>query len=156
MILNDIKPIGIALKNFKTEKVKLLYKLTYDDDEEFTREGVHNFCGFTFSTDSEEFSIKLKDIQKKFSYNEIVTILNILSISIEGNKSELCKSILSLLTNLNELLLMVASGANESDSENETNDSSMQTDSMRKNLDLEINKMHVETEVKIKYNLCQF
>ncbi|GFY20196.1 elongation factor 2 [Trichonephila clavipes] len=39
---------------------------------------------------------------------------------------------------------MAASGANESDSENETNDSSMQADSMGKNLDLEINKMHVD------------
>ncbi|GFV08172.1 transposon Ty3-G Gag-Pol polyprotein [Trichonephila clavipes] len=144
MILNDIKPIGIALKNFKTETVKLLYKLIYDDDdEEFTRKRVRNFCGFTFSTDSEECSIKLKDIQKKFSYNEIVTISNILNISIEANKSELCKNILSLLTNLNELLT-AASGANETDSENETNDSSMQADSMGKNLDLEINKMHVD------------
>ncbi|GFX76090.1 transposon Ty3-I Gag-Pol polyprotein [Trichonephila clavipes] len=39
---------------------------------------------------------------------------------------------------------MAASGANESDSENEMNDSSMQADSMGKNLDLEINKMHVD------------
>ncbi|GFU55346.1 transposon Ty3-G Gag-Pol polyprotein [Trichonephila clavipes] len=139
-----MKPIGIALKNFKTEKVKLLYKLICEDDEEFTRKRLRNFCGFTFLRDSEEFTIKLKDIQKKFSYNEIVTISNIFNISIEGNKSELCKRILSLLTNLNELLLMASSGANESDSENGTNDSSMQADSMGKNLDLEINKMHVD------------
>ncbi|GFX52751.1 uncharacterized protein TNCV_2921931 [Trichonephila clavipes] len=39
---------------------------------------------------------------------------------------------------------MAASGANESDSENETNDSSMQADSMEKNLNLEINKMPVD------------
>ncbi|GFT20774.1 retrovirus-related Pol polyprotein from transposon 297 [Trichonephila clavipes] len=48
---------------------------------------------------------------------------------------------------------MVASGANESDSENETNGSSMQADSMGKNLDLEINKMHVDNGkdlVKVK------
>ncbi|GFV16509.1 transposon Tf2-6 polyprotein [Trichonephila clavipes] len=45
---------------------------------------------------------------------------------------------------------MVDSGANESDSENETNDSSMQADSKGKNLDLEINKMHVENGSKNK------
>ncbi|GFX34665.1 retrovirus-related Pol polyprotein from transposon 297 [Trichonephila clavipes] len=48
---------------------------------------------------------------------------------------------------------MASSGANESDSENETNDSSMQADIMGKNLDLEINKMHVDNGSQNKTEL---
>ncbi|GFW00510.1 transposon Tf2-6 polyprotein [Trichonephila clavipes] len=53
---------------------------------------------------------------------------------------------------------MATSGADESDSENETNDSSMQADSMGKNLDLEINKMHVDDiqidDLKCNVEIC--
>ncbi|GFX86342.1 retrovirus-related Pol polyprotein from transposon 297 [Trichonephila clavipes] len=48
---------------------------------------------------------------------------------------------------------MEASGTYESDSENETNDSSMQADSMGKNLDLEINKIHVDNGSQNKKNI---
>ncbi|GFY45068.1 hypothetical protein TNIN_420771 [Trichonephila inaurata madagascariensis] len=73
-------------------------------------------------------------------------MLNILNISIKGNKSELCNSILSLLTNLNELLFK-SEGTSLSKSEDEINEnrnksySSMQADGVEKIFDLEINEM---------------
>ncbi|GFR10799.1 uncharacterized protein LOC105661967 [Trichonephila clavata] len=113
MILNDIKSIIIALKNFKTEKIKLLYKFIYDEDGDHSnRKRLRNFCGFDFAIDSNEFRNKLGDVKKKVSYNEIITITNILNISIEGNKAELCKNLLSLLTDTSQLAVM-ASDANE-------------------------------------------
>ncbi|GFR05742.1 uncharacterized protein LOC105661967 [Trichonephila clavata] len=135
MILNDIKSISIALKNFKTEKIKLLYKFIYDEDGDHSnRKRLRNFCGFDFTIDSDEFRNKLKYVKKKFAFDEIITISNILNISIEGNKA-----LLSLLTDMNQLAVM-ASDANESESESETSQnkknsySFMQSDTIGKKI----------------------
>ncbi|GFS86204.1 elongation factor 2 [Trichonephila clavipes] len=64
----------------------------YDDErDKFDREELRSFYGSTFTIDSDEFSIKLKDVQK-FSYNERVTISSMRNISIEENKSKFCKT----------------------------------------------------------------
>ncbi|GFQ65313.1 transposon Ty3-G Gag-Pol polyprotein [Trichonephila clavata] len=143
MILNDIKSISIALKNFKTEKIKLLYKFIYDEDGDHSnRKRLRNLCGFDFTIDSDEFRNKLRDGKKMLSFNEIITISNVLNISIEGNKAELCKNLLSFLTDISQLEVM-ASDANELESESQSSQnknnihSSMQADTIGKKSDSE-------------------
>ncbi|GFU72105.1 hypothetical protein TNCV_3858771 [Trichonephila clavipes] len=43
------------------KKVKLIYKLIYDDDEEFNRNRLRNFCGFAFTIDNSDEDIKLSE-----------------------------------------------------------------------------------------------
>lgn len=49
MILNNTNSASIALKNYKTEKIKLLHKFIFDDN------GNRGFHGFDFSIDNDEF-----------------------------------------------------------------------------------------------------
>lgn len=140
MILNDIKEISVALKNCKFEKIKILHKFIFDTDgDRSNRKRIRNFNGFPFALDSDDFNAKLKNVEDKFSLNELITISNILNISFEGDKSELAKRILADLCVLESLAdhvrqdVLSDSDADEPNKKNESeSEFSMQCD-MNKN-----------------------
>ncbi|GBL70898.1 hypothetical protein AVEN_113227-1 [Araneus ventricosus] len=119
--LNDIQEISTALKNCKTEKIKILHKFLFGSlGDRSNRKRIREFMGFDFQVDSEEFKKKLGSVDELFSLNELITICNILNISFDGSKPEVSKRILSFLCNLEALAETSRADFDESDVDEET------------------------------------
>ncbi|GBN23523.1 hypothetical protein AVEN_166320-1 [Araneus ventricosus] len=119
--LNDIQEISTALKNCKTEKIKILHKFLFDSlGDRSNRKRIREFIGFDFQVHSEEFEKKLGSVDELFLLNELITICNILNISFDGSKPEVSKRILSFLCNLEALAETSRADIDESDVDEET------------------------------------
>ncbi|GBN40305.1 hypothetical protein AVEN_168837-1 [Araneus ventricosus] len=122
--LNDIQEISTALKNCKTEKIKILHKFLFDSlGDRSNRKRIREFIGFDFQVDSEEFEMKLGSVDELFSlilFAELITICNILNISFDGSKPEVSKRILSFLCNLETLAETSRADIDDSDLDEET------------------------------------
>ncbi|GBL86727.1 hypothetical protein AVEN_95978-1 [Araneus ventricosus] len=119
--LNDIQEISTALKNCKTEKIKILHKFLFGSlGDRSNRKRIREFIGFDFQVDSEEFEKKLESVDELFSLDELITICNILNISFDGSKPEVSKRILSFLCNLEALAETSRADFDESDVDEET------------------------------------
>ncbi|GBO30039.1 hypothetical protein AVEN_26867-1 [Araneus ventricosus] len=119
--LNDIQEISTALKNCKTEKIKILHKFLFGSLGDISnRKRIREFIGFDFQVDSVEFEKKLGSVDELFSLNELITICNILNISFDGSKPEVSKRILSFLCNLEALSETSRADFDESDVDEET------------------------------------
>ncbi|GBO02960.1 hypothetical protein AVEN_100212-1 [Araneus ventricosus] len=119
--LNDIQEISTALKNCKTEKIKILHKFLFDSlGDRSNRKRIREFIGFDFQVESDEFKKKLESVDELFSLNELITICNILIISFDGSKPEVSKRILSFLCNLEALAETSRADIDESDLDEET------------------------------------
>ncbi|GBM01523.1 hypothetical protein AVEN_85733-1, partial [Araneus ventricosus] len=121
--LNDIQEISTALKNCKTEKIKILHKFLFGSlGDRSNRKRIREFIGFDFQVDSVEFEKKLGSVDELFSLNELITICNILNISLDGSKPEVSKRILYFLCNLEALAETSRADCDESDVDEETAD----------------------------------
>ncbi|GBN16861.1 Retrovirus-related Pol polyprotein from transposon 297 [Araneus ventricosus] len=119
--LNDIQEISTALKNCKTEKIKILHKFLFDSlGDRSNRKRIREFIGFDFQVESDEFKKKLESVDELFSLNELITICNILNISFDGSKPEVSKRILSFLCNLEALAEFSRADIDDSDNGEET------------------------------------
>ncbi|GBM93141.1 hypothetical protein AVEN_27381-1 [Araneus ventricosus] len=119
--LNDIQEISTALKNCKTEKIKILHKFLFGSlGDRSNRKRIREFIGFDFQVESDEFKEKLGSVDELFSLNELITICNILNISFDGSKPEVSKRILSFLCNLEALAETSRADIDDSDNDEET------------------------------------
>ncbi|GBM50063.1 hypothetical protein AVEN_138844-1 [Araneus ventricosus] len=119
--LNDIQEISTALKNCKTEKIKILHKFLFGSlGDRSNRKRIREFIGFDFQVESDEFKKKLESVDELFSLNKLITICNILNISFDGSKPEVSKRILSFLCNLEALAETSRADIDDSDNGEET------------------------------------
>lgn len=116
--LNDINEISIALRNCKTEKIRILHKFIFENDgDRSNRKRIRSFSGFDFSVNDKEYAKKLKYIDDTFSLNKLITICNILHVPFDGSKPNISKRILSFLCDLESLAASVQEIINSSESE---------------------------------------
>ena len=77
MYLSDISEMATALCHERTDKIKLVYKLVFDDlADRKSRDKFRKFSGFGFQPESNEFKNKLAKAQVDFSLNQLITIAN--------------------------------------------------------------------------------
>lgn len=99
MYLEEIPQIKAALKLAKANKIKLLHQLIFGiDKDRLNRKNLRKFQGFNFDVDSDEFTIKLRDITDTFSYLELIAIVNLMAIEIDGIENDITHCILNSLT----------------------------------------------------------
>ena len=102
MYLSDIFEMTIALRHERTGKIKLLYKLFFDDlADRNSRDKLWKFPGFGFQPESNKLKNKLAKAQVDFSLNQLITVANAFQISNEGNIEESATWIASSLNDLN-------------------------------------------------------
>ncbi|CAL1272136.1 unnamed protein product [Larinioides sclopetarius] len=117
MKLIDIPELKAAIASERTSKIRCLHKLLFDHDgDRQNRNRIREFSGFDFQPNDKDFKEKAKQLEEKFSLNELITISNVLLINNDGTKKEIVQRLLTYLCDLNELNQNII---RESDSEPE-------------------------------------
>ncbi|CAL1286258.1 unnamed protein product, partial [Larinioides sclopetarius] len=111
-----------AIASERTSKIQCLHKLLFDHDgDRQNRNRIREFSGFDFQPNDKDFKDKAKQLEEKFSLNELITISNVLLINNNGTKKEIVQRLLTYLCDLNELNQnIIRESDSEPEPENET------------------------------------
>uniref|UniRef100_A0A1B6FWA8 DEK-C domain-containing protein n=1 Tax=Cuerna arida TaxID=1464854 RepID=A0A1B6FWA8_9HEMI len=104
--LGDIPAIEIALNRFRTEDLKLLHQIIYDEPGNLKqiKKSVKRFKGFDYAKNSDEYKKKLKEMSDDLDSRQLKSVCEMLDLNRKSNDvTELATIILDFLVEPSDL-----------------------------------------------------
>lgn len=102
--LEQIPTIATKIKSASSRVLKVLHIFIFGNEgDKNKRKRLLEFQGFKFSDESDELTVKMRQVSQQLSVGDLVSICNVLTMDYSGTKQEVISRICNGLMDLNQL-----------------------------------------------------